>query len=105
MKTTVLNFVVVACAALFTGLPAATHADTLDMRSVGDSPASGVLRPQRGVSMDAVRNRYGAPAETINPVGEPPITRWIYQDYTVYFEHDRVIHSVVHEDLRASTHP
>jgi hypothetical protein len=31
-------------------------------------------------------------------VGDPPITRWVYDRFTVYFENDRVIHSVVHHD-------
>jgi hypothetical protein len=28
-------------------------------------------------------------------VGEPPISRWEYTGYTVYFEHDLVLHSVI----------
>lgn len=104
MKTTFLNLTA-AGAVLAAALGGTVHADTLEMHSVAESPSNstaGVLRPQRGVAMDGVRSRFGEPAEVLGPVGEPPITRWIYQDYTVYFERDRVIHSVVHADLRAS---
>ena len=58
--------------------------------------ASGVMRPRSGSSMDAVRAGYGDPQATKGPIGDPPITRWIYPDYTVYFEYDRVIEVVVH---------
>jgi len=27
-------------------------------------------------------------------VGKPPITRWDYPSFSVFFEHDRVIHAV-----------
>lgn len=54
--------------------------------------------PPRGVTMEAVRSRLGAPRTRTAPVGDPPITRWIYDEFTVYFEHDRVIHSVKHRD-------
>ncbi len=29
------------------------------------------------------------------PVGKPPISQWHYQDFVVYFEGDRVIHTVL----------
>ena len=51
-----------------------------------------------GMSMDQVNNQFGAPGEKYAAVGEPPITRWVYDHYTVYFEHDHVIHSVLHRN-------
>ena len=54
-----------------------------------------VARPRSGLSMDQVSSKFGAPSEKLAPVGTPPITRWIYDAYTVYFENDRVIHSVL----------
>lgn len=51
--------------------------------------------PQRGLSMEQVRAKFGE-AQHVDPaVGEPPITRWQYQGFTVYFEHRHVIHSVI----------
>lgn len=50
--------------------------------------------PRHGISMDQVRNRFGDPLEAIPAVGEPPITRWNYPEFIVYFEHSTVLHSV-----------
>ncbi|GIX21275.1 MAG: hypothetical protein KatS3mg121_0058 [Gammaproteobacteria bacterium] len=53
----------------------------------------GALQSLRGASMDAVRTRFGTPVDTRGPVGDPPITRWLYPDFTVVFEYDRVVHA------------
>lgn len=82
---------------LFTSLPA--QADVLLLDSIEAAPpnnASGILRPRGGESMDSVRSGFGDPSNVQAAIGEPPITRWIYPDYTVYFEFDRVIEVVVH---------
>ncbi|MEJ2407253.1 MAG: hypothetical protein P8171_23830 [Candidatus Thiodiazotropha sp.] len=50
--------------------------------------------PAKGMSMEQVRQMYGDPVKTLPAVGEPPITRWVYSAYTVYFEYTHVIHSV-----------
>ncbi len=62
--------------------------------NVPNSP-EGVIRPVRGMSMNTVKRQYGEPESILSPVGEPPITRWIYSDFEVYFENSTVIHSVV----------
>lgn len=54
-----------------------------------------VARPRTGLSMDQVSGKYGEPDEKLAAVGTPPISRWIYSAYTVYFENDKVIHSVL----------
>ena len=51
--------------------------------------------PARGMTMTAVEQAFGKPAEVLPAVGEPPITRWVYPNCTVYFERQYVIHSVV----------
>ncbi|MDH3589655.1 MAG: hypothetical protein OEQ74_09645 [Gammaproteobacteria bacterium] len=50
--------------------------------------------PTRGMTMEFVESSYGSPSNRRAPVGDPPITRWEYQHFIVYFEHKRVIHSV-----------
>ena len=50
--------------------------------------------PTRGMTMEFVEANYGSPANKRAPVGDPPITRWEYQRFIVYFEYKRVIHSV-----------
>jgi len=54
------------------------------------------LMPNRGLTMSEVIDAYGAPLKRVPAVGIPPIIRWIYPDYTVYFEDRYVIHSVAH---------
>jgi len=71
----------------------AAQADTLLVENVDESAASDA-RPSRGMTMVRVEGRYGAPRVRQAPVGDPPITRWDYGDYVVFFEYDRVLHSV-----------
>ena len=54
-----------------------------------------IAMPERGMSMREVEAKYGAPLKKLPAVGKPPITRWVYPDYTVYFEYKYVIHSVL----------
>lgn len=56
--------------------------------------------PGQGASMSQVEKHFGPPREKLAPVGNPPITRWVYGDYTVYFEHEYVIHSVRNEAVQ-----
>jgi hypothetical protein len=56
---------------------------------------SDVATPARGMTMDQVATKFGAPATKIPAVGKPPISRWEYPGFVVYFEHNYVIHSVV----------
>jgi hypothetical protein len=46
--------------------------------------------------MDQVSQRYGQPLAAHPSVGEPPITRWDYSNYSVFFEYDLVLTSVLH---------
>jgi hypothetical protein len=54
-----------------------------------------VATPTRGMTMDQVASKFGAPATKVPAVGTPPISRWEYPGFVVYFEHEHVIHSVV----------
>ena len=96
-----LKFVLGSAPLLATILLAATsaHADTFDVRRNAAAGRSGDL-PRRGLSMSQVEQRYGAPVEKLPSAGgdaprHPTINRWRYNGYTVYFERNRVIHSVV----------
>lgn len=51
--------------------------------------------PHKGMTMKQVARSYGEPKEKLPPVGHPPISRWLYDDYTVYFDHTSVITTVV----------
>lgn len=52
--------------------------------------------PKMGSSKDTVRSQFGAPMKQIPGVGTPSISRWEYQEFTVYFEDGRALHSVRH---------
>lgn len=76
-------------------MPAA-QAETLSIINEPDNSATGVMRPVKGMKMNQVEAEFGKPAEIHPAVGEPPITRWAYDKFTVYFEREYVIHAVVH---------
>jgi hypothetical protein len=82
--------------ALWCGLAVVTTAaaETIVIDGQVQLRESAVDRPKRGLSMSEVETRFGAPAERHPTVGQPPITRWDYATFSVFFEHDRVIHSV-----------
>jgi len=76
-----------------------TSADTLLIDAISKAPPndpSGLLRPTNGQSMDMVLAKFGQPSEKVAPVGNPPITRWVYDEFTVYFEHKLVVNSALH---------
>ena len=52
--------------------------------------------PSNGQSMDDIENKFGQPDSRHEAVGDPPITRWDYDSYSVYFEYDKVLFSVLH---------
>lgn len=69
-------------------------AETLLLDSVAQANSSSAQRPARGMSMDKVAATWGQPAAKNAAVGDPPISRWEYSDFVVYFEYSRVIHAV-----------
>jgi hypothetical protein len=81
---------------------AATTVALAETVAVDDKVAvreSNVPRPDRGMQMSAVEQKFGAPVTKHAAVGgasahQPPITRWDYNGFAVFFERDRVIHSV-----------
>jgi hypothetical protein len=71
-------------------------ADTLSIINQPPNTTEGVQRPERGMTQQQVESSFGSPLRKMDAVGEPPISRWVYDKYTVYFEHNYVIHSAVH---------
>ena len=71
----------------------ALPAQTLEMANP-PAATTAVATPARGQSMAQVERQFGAPSERFAPVGQPPITRWVYADKIVYFEYDHVVHAV-----------
>lgn len=50
--------------------------------------------PRNGMEKNRVQEQFGEPQQKRPAVGEPAISSWVYQDYVVYFEDDKVLHSV-----------
>ena len=70
-------------------------AETLQMDGTEQSAFEGSGRPTRGMTQDRVEATYGTPQARQAAVGDPPISRWEYPKFVVYFEYDRVIHAVL----------
>lgn len=71
---------------------------TADMVAVDNGIAvkeSDVTTPSRGMTMSQVASKFGEPVTKVPAVGKPPISRWEYPGFVVYFEREHVIHSVV----------
>jgi len=77
-------------------LPTLACADDLVI-PVGEQGAdkASLERPVRWMTTAAVEEKFGAPLSKGAPVGTPPISNWEYPEYRVYFEGDRVLHTVL----------
>lgn len=58
--------------------------------------------PTRGMTMKQVRAKFGIPKKMLSPTPrtaqgphKPPIVRWVYPRFIVYFERNYVIHTVI----------
>jgi len=80
--------------AVASSLGAMAHAETVVVDDQVMVRASSVERPARGITMTAVEAKFGSPANRHAAVGTPPITRWDYPGFVVFFEHERVIDAV-----------
>lgn len=56
------------------------------------------IMPSRGMTMEQVKQSFGEPAKVIAAVGKPPISRWFYDGFVVYFEGNHVIHALATAD-------
>jgi hypothetical protein len=103
MQTRILAALLCGCA-----LASAAVAETIVVNEGVQVRESQLERPKRGSTMDEVEKRFGAPATRHATVGgsspqQPPITRWDYNGFSVFFERDRVIESVVTGSAVSST--
>ena len=76
-------------------LTATASADTLLLEGISMDTSTAQMRPSRGMSMESVEARYGAPTSRAAAIGEPPISRWEYPGFIVYFEYQHVVHAAV----------
>ncbi len=98
----ILKPALLACCLLALGATAqaddvAMPADAAVQQAVSPKPAS---LPAKGQSMKQVLKRFGQPQLRHKPAGgdtpkHPPITRWDYPGFSVFFEHSHVVDTVV----------
>lgn len=72
--------------------------------------AQGFNLPARGQLMTQVEAQFGAPVRKHAAVGgasrvQPPITRWDYPNFSVYFENSHVVNAVVRKLNSLETGP
>jgi len=77
------------------GATVPSFAETLAIDGQVAIKPAGIETPQRGSTMTAVEQKFGAPANKSSTVGNPPITKWFYPNFVVVFENDKVLHAVV----------
>ncbi|EWC41558.1 phosphodiesterase [Pseudomonas stutzeri] len=70
---------------------------------VGRQGLAEMAMPAPGDSRSRVLDRFGLADEERPAVGQPPITRWDYREFSVYFESGRVIDSVRHHQRTQSS--
>ena len=87
-------FFILACSGFLLGLNS-VNAQPLVI-PIGSQSERVIVKPNMGMDMNAVLAEFGEPLQRHDSVGEPPITRWQYERFSVYFESDVVMHSVVH---------
>ena len=85
-----------ACVGVALLFSIAALAQTPDVAPTVQDNAPAPTVPTAGMTMEQVEQLLGPPKERLAPIGNPPITRWVYDAYTVYFEKQRVIHTVAH---------
>ncbi len=89
---------VAAALAVLSGTAAIAGTSRAETIAVDDGIAvkeSQVAAPARGMTMEEVASKFGAPVAKVPAVGNPPISRWNYPSFVVYFERQHVIHSVI----------
>jgi len=72
----------------------AVYADVLIIDEVRQ--ADHMNLPKNGQNKATVEAKFGAPLKKVPAVGDPPISSWDYATYSVYFENDLVLYTVLH---------
>jgi hypothetical protein len=81
--------------ALSLGFAVDAQTQNLDMSASDQSSTFDQAgKPTRGMTQQSVEASFGSPQNARQAIGEPPITRWEYANFVVFFEYDKVIHAV-----------
>ncbi len=90
------NLIKVGLMSTFIAISPTLVAESVSLSEARQSDQN-IQTPKNGLKKENVEAMYGAPVQRVSAVGEPPISKWVYQEFTVYFEHDIVLHAVVHK--------
>ena len=91
-----MNRLLIGSAILLLNLSNPCFAESVAVPVGQQGNAQAAERPARGSSSARVVERFGTPHQQSPAVGDPAISRWTYESFTVFFEDDYVIHSVLH---------
>jgi hypothetical protein len=83
------------CIALSLVVAFSAQADVIKMPSKSPQIVTSDSAPVRGMTKSQVESNFGSPMSISGPTGNPAIYRWDYPSYSVFFEHNYVLHSVV----------
>jgi hypothetical protein len=90
-----LKLVSILTLLLFQSGPAT--ADVLLVDSIQTAPQ--IQTPRDGLTMSQIRQQFGNPQSEQPAVGDPPISRWDYDGFSVFFEYDLALHTVIHHPV------
>ncbi len=90
-----MNYFALILALCYSLFSTAVSAENIIIPIASQGKDSNIERPQRGLSKEQVESQYGMPSSRNGPEGVPPISRWDYPGFSVYFESNAVIHSVI----------
>lgn len=82
-------------ASIAAAIPSLCHGEVIKIPVGSQNAASAANTPPTGMLKPAVLSTYGEPQQRHPAVGTPPIERWDYGSFSVYFEYDHVVHSVM----------
>lgn len=85
---------------LLLAMPFVASAEALEMPAADSAAAANSTLPAKGSLTTEVRKRFGEPSTKHAPVGggsrqQPPITRWDYPGFSVFFENNHVVDAVI----------
>lgn len=94
-----LKFLCLAAASFLPFAPAWSQEPEVIVITGASAPATSAMLPTKGMTKTIVARDYGQPATRHAPVGggspqQPPITRWDYDGFSVFFEHEHVVDAV-----------
>ena len=94
-----MHKIMISISSLLILVAATLHVNAQVVKMPNSNSAQVVIHsnmPVRGLTKGQVESRFGEPSSRQGPTGIPAIYRWNYESYSVFFENNHVIHSVVH---------